>query len=164
MPPAPDLDPRPAVLRLTFPASPSAVRETLARMMAAMPLAGLSDSERGTAEIVLAEVLNNIAEHAYADKAGLDFTGLNTRDFYERLTCACADRWGLVIELLIDAFVIALDNGATEPGPLHFCLAFTRRTGLREGFSPFSIDSYEKLFEARKIFEIWEKKRSAISI
>ena len=102
--------------------------------------------------------------HAYADKAGLDFTGLNTRDFYERLTCACADRWGLVIELLIDAFVIALDNGATEPGPLHFCLAFTRRTGLREGFSPFSIDSYEKLFEARKIFEIWEKKRSAISI
>lgn len=102
--------------------------------------------------------------HAYADKAGLEFSGLNTRDFYKRLTCACANRWGLVIELLIDAFVIALDDGATEPAPQHFCLAFTRRTGLGEGYSPFSIDSFEKLFEARKIFEIWEKKRSAISI
>ena len=101
--------------------------------------------------------------HAYAGKAGLDFSGLNTRNFYERLTCACANRWGLVIELLIDAFVIALDD-ATEPGPQHFCLAFTRRTGMRDGYSPFSIDSYEKLFEARKIFDIWEKKRSAISI
>ena len=102
--------------------------------------------------------------HAYADKGGLDFSSLNVRDFYERLTCACANRWGLVIELLIDAFVIALDRGVTEPGPQHFCLAFTRRTGLREGYSPFSIDSYKKLFEAHKIFEIWEKKRSAISI
>ena len=69
-----------------------------------------------------------------------------------------------MIELLIDAFVIALGQGSAEPGPQHFCLAFTRRTGLREGYSPFSIDSYEKLFEAQKIFEIWDKKRSAISI
>ncbi|CAM3369219.1 AAA domain-containing protein [Paracoccus aminovorans] len=102
--------------------------------------------------------------HAYADKAGLGFANLNSRDFYERLTCACASRWGLVIELLIDAYVIALDQGGIEPGLQDFCLAFTRRTGLREGYSPFSIDSYEKLFEARKIFEIWEKKRSAISM
>ncbi len=102
--------------------------------------------------------------HAYADKAGLDFSGLNTRDFYGRLACACANRWGLVIELLIDAFVIAVNEGASEPGPEHFCLAFTRRTGLREGYSPFSIDSYDKLFEPQKIFEIWEKKRMAIKI
>lgn len=102
--------------------------------------------------------------HAYANKAGLDFAGLNARDFYNRLTCACANRWGLVIELLIDALVIALSQGATEPGPQHFCRAFTRRSGLRGGYSPFSIDSYEKLFEARKIFEIWEKKRAAIKL
>ncbi len=102
--------------------------------------------------------------HAYADKVNVDFSSLNTRDFYERLACACANRWGLVIELLIDAFVIALDQGAVEAGPQHFCLAFTRQTGLRNGYSPFSIDSYEKLFEAQKIFEIWEKKRAAIEI
>ncbi|RNF35321.1 ATP-binding protein [Paracoccus methylarcula] len=102
--------------------------------------------------------------HAYADKAGLDFSRLNSRDFYERLTCACANRWGLVIELLIDAFVLALDQKAAEPDLQHFCLAFTRRTGLREGYSPFSIDSYEKLFEPQKIFEIWEKKRATITI
>ncbi|WP_406735849.1 ATP-binding protein [Thioclava sp. GXIMD4215] len=101
--------------------------------------------------------------HAYADKAGLAFDTLNTRDFYERLACACANRWGLVIELLIDAFVIALNQRASEPSPPHFCLAFTRRTGLREGYSPFSIDSYEALFSPQKIFEIWEKRRAAIS-
>lgn len=100
--------------------------------------------------------------HGYADKAGLNFSRLNTRNFYDRLTCACANRWGRVIELLIDAFVIALNQSATEPGPQHFCLAFTRRTGLREGYPPFSIDSHEKLFEPQKIFEIWEKKRLAI--
>lgn len=71
MPPAPDPDPRPADLHLTFPASPAVVRDALARMMATAPLLGLSDTRRGTAELVLAEVLNNIAEHAYADHAGL---------------------------------------------------------------------------------------------
>ena len=90
MPPAPDLDPRPAVLRLTFPASPSAVRENLARMMAAMPLAGISDSARGTAEIVLAEVLNNIAEHAYADKAGPVIVTL--RDTARGIGCLVVDQ------------------------------------------------------------------------
>lgn len=70
MQPAPDLDSGAAVTHLAFPASPTAVRDNLARMMAAMPLAGLSDSGRGIAEIVLAEVLNNIAEHAYAGQAG----------------------------------------------------------------------------------------------
>ena len=70
MPPAPDPDRRSADLHLAFLASPSGVRDSLARMMAAVPLSGLSDSGRGTAELVLAEVLNNIAEHAYAGQPG----------------------------------------------------------------------------------------------
>jgi len=102
--------------------------------------------------------------HAYADRAGLDFSVLNTRDFYERLTCACANRWGLVIELLIDAFVIALNQSASKPDLQQFCLAFTQRTGLREGYSPFSIENYETLFEPQRVFEIWEKKRSAVRV
>lgn len=69
--------------------------------------------------------------------AGLDFSNLYTRDFYERLSCTCANRWGLVIELLIDAFVIALSRSASAPNAQHFCLAFAHRTGLREGQSQY---------------------------
>lgn len=37
-------------------------------MLALPPLARLSDDRRGTAELVLAEVLNNVAEHAYGNR------------------------------------------------------------------------------------------------
>lgn len=50
---------------LTLAADPVAVREGLARIAASAPLAALSAVHRATAEIVLAEVLNNVAEHAY---------------------------------------------------------------------------------------------------
>jgi serine/threonine-protein kinase RsbW len=46
------------------------VRGGLARVMAAPPLCHLDAGQQGMAELVLAEVLNNIAEHAYAGAAG----------------------------------------------------------------------------------------------
>ena len=70
MRPAPDLDPSVQTLHLVFAADPDAVRDGLARMMAGPPLSGLSNDDRGTAQVVLAEVLNNIAEHAYVGGAG----------------------------------------------------------------------------------------------
>jgi serine/threonine-protein kinase RsbW len=70
MRPAPDLDPSVQTLHLVFAADPAAVRAGLARMMKLPPVSGLSDDDRGTAEVVLAEVLNNVAEHAYAGGAG----------------------------------------------------------------------------------------------
>jgi serine/threonine-protein kinase RsbW len=39
-------------------------------MFSKAPLSLLSPDHRTTAEVVLAEVLNNIVEHAYADRAG----------------------------------------------------------------------------------------------
>lgn len=62
----PDDADRPAALRLAIDATAMAVREGLRQMLDAAPLRHLSDDARGTAEIVLAEVLNNIVEHAYA--------------------------------------------------------------------------------------------------
>ena len=56
--------------RMMLAADPVAVREALARIAASGPMAALSADHRATAEIVLAEVLNNIAEHAYAGAAG----------------------------------------------------------------------------------------------
>lgn len=45
---------------------PASVRDGLRAAMRAAPLGLLTRDDRATAEIVLAEVLNNIAEHAYA--------------------------------------------------------------------------------------------------
>ncbi|RYI23374.1 MAG: ATP-binding protein [Acetobacteraceae bacterium] len=55
---------------MAFPATPQAVRQSLARMLAMPPLCFLSDDGRSTAELVLAEVLNNVAEHAYRNGHG----------------------------------------------------------------------------------------------
>lgn len=56
--------------QLTLAADPLAVREGLARIAGSGPMTALSANHRATAEIVLAEVLNNITEHAYADRPG----------------------------------------------------------------------------------------------
>ena len=45
---------------------PQSVRDGLRMALEAEPLVRLSSEDRSTAEIVLAEVLNNVVEHAYA--------------------------------------------------------------------------------------------------
>lgn len=55
-----------AGVRLVFPAGEKQVRRALSTAMGALAGMGLSDDARGLAEIVLAEVLNNVVEHAYA--------------------------------------------------------------------------------------------------
>jgi serine/threonine-protein kinase RsbW len=55
---------------LVIRAEPASVRAALQRITAAAPVCDLSPDQRSTVELVLAEVLNNVAEHAYADAAG----------------------------------------------------------------------------------------------
>jgi serine/threonine-protein kinase RsbW len=57
-------------LHLVLKADPESVRESLAQMLGLPPLAGLTPDDRGTAELVLAEILNNVTEHAYAGNPG----------------------------------------------------------------------------------------------
>lgn len=83
-------------LRLDLRATADAVRIALGQIMAEPALAALGDDDRGTVEIVLAEVLNNIVEHAYAGQDG--WISL-------RLTCSAA---ALLAELG--------DSGAEMPG------------------------------------------------
>jgi serine/threonine-protein kinase RsbW len=66
MPPVPEPALRPDSLRLVLQADPDAVRAGLKRILALPPLSGLPPNGRSTAELVLAEVLNNVVEHAYA--------------------------------------------------------------------------------------------------
>lgn len=68
--PAPDPELRAPDLLLEFQADPVSVRHSLTRMLSLPPLAGISADARTQAELVLAEVLNNVAEHAYSDGGG----------------------------------------------------------------------------------------------
>jgi serine/threonine-protein kinase RsbW len=58
------------MVRLVFPSDPFQVRAALAWLFGALPEGLLDDDTRGSAEIVITEVLNNIVEHAYADTEG----------------------------------------------------------------------------------------------
>ncbi len=53
--------------RITFPGKPLAVRSALAQMMEQLNALDLSEGDRGNIELVLAEAMNNIVEHAYID-------------------------------------------------------------------------------------------------
>lgn len=67
--PPPAAGPACSDLRLDLRATADAVRMALGQVMAEPALAALPIDQRGTVEIVLAEVLNNIVEHAYAGAA-----------------------------------------------------------------------------------------------
>ena len=55
---------------LVIRAEPASIRAALLQITAAAPVCDLPPHQRATVELVLAEVLNNVAEHAYADAAG----------------------------------------------------------------------------------------------
>lgn len=55
-------------LRLIFSSSPMAVRRALRSALGGLTGLDLTVDESATVELVLAEVLNNVVEHAYADQ------------------------------------------------------------------------------------------------
>ncbi|WP_099825768.1 ATP-binding protein [Oceaniglobus indicus] len=55
-------------LRLVFPCDKMNVRAALQNTMAGLGAMHLSDDDRSTIELVLAEVLNNVSKHAYRDE------------------------------------------------------------------------------------------------
>lgn len=57
-------------VRFRLQADAGSVRDGMKRIFAAEPLLSMSDDDRGNAEIVLAEVLNNVVEHAHAAGSG----------------------------------------------------------------------------------------------
>lgn len=57
-------------LHTEFMADSRAVRDTLIALRLVPPLACLGRDDRAMAELVLAEVLNNVVEHAYGGQAG----------------------------------------------------------------------------------------------
>lgn len=66
----PEADLRTPELRLEFRADTVSVHQSLAQIRDLPPLSGLSEDDRSVAELVLAEVLNNVVEHAYGADGG----------------------------------------------------------------------------------------------
>ncbi len=100
--------------------------------------------------------LNSLC-HAYAERAGYDFSNLGTVDFYRRFSLACGNSWGIAVELMMSALLRADSKNIRKLSPALFCGAFTERLELQPGFSPFSVDNYEELFFAQKMIELWSK-------
>ncbi|WP_289043077.1 ATP-binding protein [uncultured Aliiroseovarius sp.] len=63
------LTPHTNEMKLVFLADPLAVRQALKASMTGLARLHLTADERGMIEIVLAEVLNNVVEHAYGQDA-----------------------------------------------------------------------------------------------
>jgi serine/threonine-protein kinase RsbW len=55
---------------LVIRAEPASVRAALGQVTSSSPVVELAPDQRATVELVLAEVLNNVAEHAYAGTSG----------------------------------------------------------------------------------------------
>ncbi len=93
---------------------------------------------------------------AYADRVDIDIEGLVTRDFLARLDHACANRWGLVIELLIDTLIAAKLKGKSCLTNDDFAEQFTLRSGIPASYSPFVVADFEKAFDPRVLFDLSE--------
>ncbi|MEL7026049.1 MAG: ATP-binding protein, partial [Pseudomonadota bacterium] len=61
------------LLAAAFDGTPEGVREALKAMRAAIAAANGTDEELASAEIVIAEALNNVVEHSLADLQGGHF-------------------------------------------------------------------------------------------
>lgn len=81
---------------MTIQSDNFAVRIGLGQLLSMAPLRHLSDDVRGNVEIVLAEVLNNVVEHAYRDAPGP--------------ICICIDHIAPVLAVSV------FDQGAPMPG------------------------------------------------
>ncbi|TNB48483.1 hypothetical protein FF124_09175 [Martelella lutilitoris] len=99
------------------------------------------------------EELNGLA-YAYAKKAEIDFDPLSNADFFQRLSHACGNRWGLVIELIIAAFIRCKRAGEARISLDHFVDAFAEMHGTPRDFSPFTAPDYQELFEPDRLLEL----------
>ena len=72
--------PPPDTAHLIIDSDMMAVRDGLQNLLSSHLMSGLTKDSLSTAEVVLAEVLNNIVEHAYADFPGKIAVALSRRD------------------------------------------------------------------------------------
>lgn len=92
--------------------------------------------------------------YAYSDQIDIDIEELVTRDFLARLDHACANRWGLVIELLIDTLSAAKLEGKSSLANDDFAKQFSLRSGVPVHYSPFIVADFEKSFDPHVLLKL----------
>ncbi|MFN4059005.1 MAG: hypothetical protein ACK4HW_12630, partial [Roseinatronobacter sp.] len=70
-----------------------------------------------------------------------------------------SDEWGLVIELLIEAFSLSAFSADKVCLIEHFSAAFSQKSGFPFGYSPFTMPNYEDNFDQEKMRQMYEKTR-----
>ena len=96
---------------------------------------------------------------SYAEKAGLDFGPLATKDFLERLVFSCLGRWGLVIEMVIEAFTLCQIEGHKVCSIEHFSRAYAKTYSTPIGYSPFTLPNYRDGFDPRKLMDVLNRTK-----
>lgn len=76
-----------------------------------------------------------------------NFDGLSNADFLERLAFVSCNRWGLVIEMIIEALTCCSLAGAQSISMKHFDETFSRTHGTQKGCSPFTADDHIDVFD-----------------
>lgn len=127
--------------------------EQLDRLLRTVSFAGIDLFQTADMEELLHLVFS------YGDKAGLEVDDLATEDFLHRLAFAACHRWGLVIELLIEAFILAAFTSDKVCVIEHFSEAFSEISNFPVGYSPFTLPNYEDHFDQAKMLEMIEKTR-----
>lgn len=105
----------------------------------------------------LYEILSRFLIDEYADKVNINFEPLSYPEFYHRLSHAAGYRWGLVIEMLIEALTACLVEKAKEVFISHFERAFEKIYGIPTGYSPFTIDNFANAFEPENLMELIDR-------
>lgn len=103
------------IAQLAIPATFDAVREALETLMAGPILAEVPEDGRGMAELVLAEAMNNIVEHAYAD-TGMGEITLTLWQSQGEVACRITDRGASMPDAVLPIGKLA-DHGETEELP-----------------------------------------------
>lgn len=90
---------------------------------------------------------------SYAISAGLDVSGdLQAGDFLHRLATAGAFRWGLVIDLVVDAVAWAKGRQADMMDLSDFVEVWCEKTGMNQIATPFTHEGYDTMFRKDKPF------------
>lgn len=127
--------------------------EQLYRLLRTIKFEGIKESRKSDMDDLVHLIFS------YADKARLEIDNLLTEDFPSRLACAACYRWGLVIELLIEAFTSAASSQDKTCTLDHFSAAFSNMSGISKGYSPFTAPDFRRLFNEENMMDAYEKTR-----
>lgn len=88
---------------------------------------------------------------SYARRVGVEFSVSEGSDFFERFAFAACNRWGLAIELLIEALTICQLEGEKVSTVEHFSKAFSKIYSTPPGYTPFDLSDYQDGFDHEKL-------------